>query len=155
MKNRTFSAKLSLGVCIFFAVVLAAAIVGFPAFFRWFYVDYHHLNPANALVQQNVRTVIGAFYACAPFAGAALYMLIRLLLNILKNDVFILSNVRYLRYISWCCWAVALATGVAGVFYVPLAIIAVSMAVVGTLLRVVKNVVHAAVALREENELTI
>ena len=76
-------------------------------------------------------------------------------MNILKNDVFILSNVRYLRYISWCCWAVALATGVAGVFYVPLAIIAVSMAVVGTLLRVVKNVVHAAVALREENELTI
>ena len=155
MKNHKFSAKLSLGVCIFFAVVLAVGLFAFPAFFRWFYIDYHHLNPENTLVMHNLRTVIGTFYACAPFAAAALYMLIRLLRNILKDDVFILSNVRYLRYISWCCWAVALATGIAGVFYMPLAIIAAAMLVVGTLLRVVKNVVHAAVALREENDLTI
>ena len=155
MKNRKFSAKLSLAVCIFFAVVLLVGLFAFPAFFRWFYVEYHHLNPENPLVAHNLQTVIGAFYACAPFAAAALYMLIRLLTNVLKDDVFILSNVRYLRYISWCCWAVALATGIAGFFYMPLAIIAAAMLVVGTLLRVVKNVVHAAVALREENELTI
>ena len=155
MKNHIFSAKLSLGVCIFFAAVLAAGLFGFPAFFRWFYVDYHHLNPENTLVMQNLHTVVIAFYVCAPFAAAALFLLIRLLINILKGNVFILQNVRCLRYISWCCWAVALATLVAGVFYVPLAIIAVAMAVVGTLLRVVKNVMHAAVALREENELTI
>ena len=155
MKDHKFSTKLSLAVCIFFSVVLAAAIFTFPPFLRWFYVDYHHLNPANAAVQTNVKTVTWVFYACVPFAGAALAMLIRLLRSILRDDVFTIGNVRCLRGISWCCWAVALETAVGGIFYVPLEIIAVSMLVVGTLLRVVKNVVHAAVALREENDLTI
>jgi hypothetical protein len=155
MKNHALSAKISLGLCIFFAAVLAAALFTFPAFMQWFYAGYHHLNPENETVIKNVRTVTVSFYACAPFAAAALYMLIRLLTNILREQVFILTNVRYLRLISWCCWAVALITLAGGCFYFPLFIICASMAVVGTLLRVVKNVVHAAVALREENELTI
>ena len=155
MKNNTFSAKLSLALCIFFAVLLAVSAATFPMFFNWFYVEYHHLNPQSALVQHNVQTVILTFYVCVPFAAAALYMLIRLLLNILRGQVFIPKNVQYLRFIAWCCWAVAAATGAAGFFYVPLEIIAASMAVVGTLLIVVKNVVHAAVELREENDLTI
>ena len=155
MKNRTFSAKLSLALCIFFAVVLAVSVITFPWFFKWFYIDYHHLNPENSLVQHNLHTVVSAFYACVPFAAAALYMLIRLLLNILHGEVFITKNVQYLRFIAWCCWMVALATGIAGFFYVPLEIIAAAMVVVGILLIVVKNVMHAAVEMREENDLTI
>ena len=74
MKNRTLSTKISLGVCIFFAAVLAVSVCTFPLFMQWFYVSYHHLNPANPQVQRNVHAVIAAFYACAPFAAAALYM---------------------------------------------------------------------------------
>ena len=77
MKNRSVSVKLSLAVCIFFAAVLAASVFTFPSFFQWFYVDYHRLNAYNDLVQRNIRTIVSAFYACVPFAAAALYMLIR------------------------------------------------------------------------------
>ena len=155
MKNRLFSAKLSLGICLFFAVVLAVSVCTFPMFWSWLYTGYHHLNPANEHVQRNIRTVITAFYVCAPFAAASLYMLIRLLTNILHDRVFIAKNVTYLRFVSLCCYAVAAATFAGGLFYLPLMIIAVSMVVVGTLLLVVKNLLHAAVALREENDLTI
>ena len=155
MKNRMLSAKISLGICIFFAVVLVAAAGTFPWFIRWFYVEYHHLNPISERVIYNINTITVSFYCCVPFAASALYMLIRLLRGILKNDVFVMRNVRYLRLISWCCYAVALITGIGCLFYLPLGIIAAAMLVVGTLLRVVKNVIHAAVALREENELTI
>ncbi len=155
MKDRMFSAKLSLGICIFFAVLLVVSAAAFPWLIRWFYVEYHHLDPLSERVTHNLNTVTVCFYCCVPFAAAALYMLIRLLRGVLKNDVFVMRNVRYLRLISWCCYAVALITGAGGLFYLPLVIIAAAMLVVGTLLRVVKNVIHAAVALREENELTI
>ena len=138
-----------------FAAVLAVSAFTFPLFLNWFYVSYHHLNADSALVTRNVTAITAAFYVCVPFAAAALYMLIRLLINVLHEAVFITKNVQYLRRLSWCCFAVALATGVGAFFYVPLGIIAAAMAVVGTLLRVVKNLIHAAVALREENDLTI
>lgn len=155
MKNHKTSAKISLAICTLSSAVLAAWIFTFPRFIRWFYVSYHGLNPAAAKVEQNERIIITVFYICAPFAAAALYMLIRLLGNILKDQVFIQRNVQYLRFISWCCYAVTLAAAVGGVRYMPIFIIAFATGVVGTLLRVVKNVVHAAVALREENDLTI
>ena len=155
MKNPKTSAKISLAICILSAAVLAVWLFTFPRFLQWFYVSYHGLNPAAAKVEQNEKIIITVFYVCAPFAAAALYMLIRLLGNILKDQVFIADNVRYLRLISWCCYAVALAAAIGGIWYVPIFIIAFSTGVVGTLLRVVKNVIHAAVALREENDLTI
>ena len=155
MKNRTLSAKISLGFCIFFSAVLVVSLFTFPAFLQWFYVEYHHLNADNAAVIRNVRAIVATYYACAPFAAAALYMLIRLLLNVLHDDVFVMKNVTYLRGISWCCWGVAVASLVGCVFYVPLVIVFAAMGIMGALLRVVKNLVHSAVALREENELTI
>ena len=48
-----------------------------------------------------------------------------------------------------------LITSASGYFYMPLLIIAFATFLVGTLLRVVKNVMQSAVELREENDLTI
>lgn len=118
-------------------------------------MDYHGIPEATEAVTRIFRIVVTSFYLCAPFAAAALYMLIRLLKNLLDDRVFIHTNVVYLRGISWCCYAVFLVTFAGGFLYVPLFIIAFATGVVGTLLRVVKNVMHAAEELREENDLTI
>ena len=155
MLNRKTSAKVSLGICIFFLVALLALSATFPMFFHWIYVSYHGLSETNAITVRNVRNVTIAFYLCVPFAGAALYALIRLMLGILKDRVFEHKNVFYLRLISWCCLAVFLITGGFGFLYVPLFIVSLAMAVVGVLVRVVMNVMRSAVELREENDLTI
>ena len=155
MRKFKTSAYISLGICIASALLLAVWLCTFPAFIRWFYFSYHVLSSDQAVLQRAVSILIPAFYICAPFAAAALFMLIRLLLNILHENVFIRANVLYLRLVSWCCYAVLAITFGFGVRYVPLMIVAFAMGVVGTLLRVVKNILQTAVALREENDLTI
>lgn len=154
MKRRHLSAVLSLVICAASSLLLLAWVFTFPRFFSWFYLTYHGIaeNPYTLAVQ---RRVIGAFYGCAPFAAASLYCLIRLLLNILKDRVFIAANVTYVRLVSLFCYAVAAITLVTGVGYFPLLIICFATGTVGTLLLVMKNLLRGAVELREENELTI
>jgi len=98
--------------------------------------------------------------ASATFVYFALYGLIRLLLNIRKDKVFVRENVTYLRRISWDCFGVAAVAIVGGFLYHDLPItffwlMAFIAAAIGLVLRVVKNVMEAAVELKAENDLTV
>lgn len=152
MPDRKTSAKISLGICIASSAALLALAVTFPRFYEWFYFLSRSLSEESDGI---IKTVTVAFYVSAPFAAAALYMLIRLLLNIIRDEVFVGINVTYLRLISYCCFGVVLVNAVCAFFYAPLFITVLVFVIVGTLLRVVKNVMQSAVALREENDLTI
>ena len=154
MKKRQISAALSLVICAASAVLLLAWLFTFPRFFGWFYLAYHGIAE-NPYTQSVMKRVIGAFYGCAPFAAASLYCLIRLLLNVMKDRVFIPRNVTYIRLVAWFCYAVALITLVTGARYFPLLIITFATFTVGTLLLVMKDLFRTAVELKEENELTI
>ena len=79
----------------------------------------------------------------------------RLVSNILHQAVFVTENVRFLRRIRWCCAAVSLVCLIAGLFYQPLLFLAVIMAFLALTVSVVKNVMAAAVEIREENDLTV
>ncbi len=148
------SAKISLGICILSSVMLIVLIFVFPEFFKGMYLTYNGYG-ATEMLSVITKWIVPAFYCCVPFAAAALYMLIRLFLNIINDKVFIAPNVKYLRFISWCCYAVMLITFIACLGFPLMIIITFAMAVVGTLLRVVKNVMDSAVKIREENDLTI
>jgi hypothetical protein len=95
------------------------------------------------------------YYAfCIP-AFVALFSLDRLLAAIKRSEVFTAGNVRYLRIISWACFAAAfvlLVGSFAHLFFFALAILA---AFFGIVLRVVKNLFAAAVELQNENDYTI
>lgn len=155
MSRTKISAIISLVICILSSVLLAVWIFTFPQFFNWFYTIYHGLGSEYTQTNTVIKIVIPTFYACAPFAAVALYMLIRLLLNIINEVIFTVSNVKYLKWISHTCYAVMLITVVTGIFYLPLLIIGFATGVVGTLLRVVKDLMDSAVALKEENDMTI
>lgn len=91
---------------------------------------------------------------CVP-AYIALFSLDRLLGAVKREEVFTARNVRYLRIISWCCFgaaAVLLAGELISMVFIVLAILA---AFFGIVLRVVKNLFAAAVALKDENDYTI
>ena len=154
MKAKT-SVTISLMICFMSAALLVVWLFTFPAFIRWFYFSYHSLMQEQAVLSHAVSLLIPAFYACAPFAAAALYMLIRLLLHLRNGQIFIRANVLYLRLVSWCCYAVLAVTFGFGVRYMPLMIVAFAMGVAGTLARVFKNIMQSAVELREDNDLTI
>ena len=92
---------------------------------------------------------------CLPALGA-LWALDRLLSAVRHEQVFTAANVRLLRIISWCCF-VAGAILLIGCFFVSLnlIILAVLAAFFGIVIRVVKNLFEAAVALKDENDFTI
>ncbi len=152
MIKRNVSAAISLAVCMVSSLALAALVFTMPSFFRWFYSFFNDGSPSSEAV---IKTVVTAFYICVPFAAAALFMMIKILVNILNEKVFIMQNVVLFRFLSWCCYAVLIITVIFGLKYVPLFVIAFAMGVVGTLLRVIKNIMQSAVELREENDLTI
>jgi len=105
------------------------------------------------------ETVLAVFicaYACFAPAMIALFSLDLVLRNIRKDLVFFRANVKCLRIISWCCFAIAIIMlcGWPFISYV-LVFVAAAAAFFGLLMRVVKNVIDAACEIKDENDYTI
>lgn len=99
--------------------------------------------------------MIAAFYICCPAAWLALISIIKLLKNILKDDIFSEKSVRLLRRLSRCCTFVSLVSLVtmffSGVFYV----FFLGAGLMSLILTVLKSVMARAIEIKQENELTI
>jgi hypothetical protein len=113
------------------------------------YVAYTAKNP------DIIVPLLATLYGCSVPGLVALFCLDRLLANIKKKDVFIDKNVKYLRVISWCSFAVSAILFLSGFYYLLFLLIAVAAAFFGLILRVVKNVIEQAVAIKNDNDLTI
>ncbi len=155
MWNRKRSVTLSIVVCFIFIAILTAGVFLGPWAVKLWFTIYRGWNVNGDALQGMVQLFKLCFYPCAVFAYITLYCLLKLLFNIKKDAIFVDKNVRYLRFISWCCFAVALITAIGGWFYIPFGVVAVPAAFVGLMLRVVKNVMQNAVEIKTENELTV
>lgn len=102
-----------------------------------------------------IKPLLATIYACAVPGLTALFSLDRLLANIKAKKVFIERNVRHLRIISWCSFAVSAILFISGFYYLLFLLVAVAAAFFGLILRVVKNVIEQAVAIKNENDFTI
>ena len=153
MWNRKKSVQLSIAVCFIVAVLLTAGVFMGPWAFRMFV--YRGLAKDGEAIRNVVTIFSTCFYPCAAIAYVTLYNLLKLLYNIKGEKIFITDNVKYLRVISWCCFAVGFITLIGGILYLPFLFVAVAASFVGLMLRIVKNVMQAAVEISEENELTI
>ena len=155
MWNRKRSVTLSIIVCFAFAVLVALGIFFGPWAVTMWFTLYRGWDAYSTAMHNMLMLFCACYYPCAVFAYVALYSLIRMLFHIKQDRIFIKENVQYLRRISWCCFAVAFATALSGVQYLPFFCAAVAAAFMGLMLRVVKNVMENAVELKTENELTI
>jgi len=103
-----------------------------------------------------VHTIFICAYACFVPAMIALISLDLLLRNIRRDVVFSRVNVKCLRVISWCCFAVAVIMICSWPFIsFVLVFVAAAAAFFGLLMRVVKNVIDAACEIKDENDFTI
>lgn len=155
MWNKKASVILSIVICFIFLAVLTAGLFFGVWFVKTWMITYRGFEQDGQALHNMLTLFKYCFYPCAVFAYTTLYCLLKLLFNIKNSEVFVKANVKYLRIISWCCFAVAIITFLSSIFYVPYLFISVAAAFVGLMLRVVKNVMQNAVAIREENELTI
>lgn len=154
MWNKKSSVILSIVICFVFLTVLTAFVFLGPWAVETWFTIYRGWN-GSFQIYDAVTLFKFAFYPSAVLGYITLYSLIRLLFNIKNEQIFTEKNVKYLRRISWCCITVAVITLISGFFYIPYSFIAVAAGFIGLMLRVVKNAFQNAVALREENELTI
>ena len=132
------------------AVIVVALIFTLPALLNWYADQLHYAPP-----QRDVMAVSIAFDLCAVAMLMALWHMEKLLQNIRAQKVFVKENVRRVRRIVWCCGIISLICLVATRFMLPMLIFAAIMAFLGLAISVVGCVLDAAVAIREENDLTI
>lgn len=104
---------------------------------------------------QHAAVLLAAVYVGSVFAWIVLWKLYRLLRRIKNGDVFDEQNVKLLRAISWCCFGAAAASLVGGAAYVPFVVIAIAAALMGLIVRIVKNVFQQAISMKSELDLTI
>lgn len=113
------------------------------------------LSEQFTIGSNEITYIMPIIYLCCALALAALFSLDQLLFNIRHGKVFIEKNVSILRRISWCCLIAALILLFGSFFSMVFLLLAVMAGFIGLILRVVKNVFEAAVALKAENDFTI
>ena len=146
--NSKLSAHITQWCARIIFLIVAALLFAMPELVQW-YKAFRELGPGSA------EAITVGFYCCAPGVFYALWCIERLTGNIRKDAVFVHSNVSYLRRLRWCCALVGFICFPAAYFYPPLVFLAVIMAFLAVAVSVMKNVMAAAVELREENDLTI
>lgn len=130
------------------ALLLVVLIFCLPALLDW-YIQFRTMTDLAK------TAVTAAFYACVGIIFIALWNVDLLLGSILQDQVFTRENVSRIRRICHCCGAVGLVCIPATVAYLPLIFLVIIMGFLCLAVSVVANVMDAAVAIREENDLTI
>lgn len=148
MWNRSKSLRLTIVCTWLFMVLLLAAVVFAPQIAQWYFSGRENSQFYCLLF------CIVVYVSAAPSA-VLLFYLNRLLSRIHRGEFFSEGNIFSLRLISWCSFCVAMVALFAGFFYLSFLLIAVAFAFIGLIVRVVKNVFEQALALKEENDLTV
>ena len=156
--KKDLSATLSLILAYAALAVIAAVAVVIP-FLNKFLYDHFFIGKLN---DTGIIAFVILFYLSLLPVAVADLLLIGLLGNVRRGEVFTVSAVSKLRGISWCCFAEALlliggGVGFYRIFVLPRAflVIAFAAAFLGIVLRVVKNVIEEASAIKSENDYTI
>ena len=138
----------TLALVLLFAVILISLLLAAPLLVDS-YAQWRALPPGEG------TALLVGFYLCAVPSGISLVCLYLLLQNIRKDRIFTKPSSLLMGIVSWCCAAVTLITGVAGFWYMPLFFLTVAMAFLFLIVRVIRGCFIAAIALKEENSLTI
>ena len=128
--------------------IVAILVPSMPLLLKWY-------NSFRPLADRQNLAIIIAFYFCVPIAEYALWNLDKLLGNILQGHVFVFQNVSRIRRVCICCCLVSLTCLPAAYFYAPLIFMSVIMGFLCPVVNVVRQVMQAAVEIREENDLTV
>lgn len=109
----------------------------------------------RTLLPGEKTAILIGFYCSLPMILPALWKVRKLLMNIQKEAVFTEENVKLLAIIRSCCLGVFVVCLAAGCFFFPLLLVAAVIGFLGLMMQVLKQVMAQAVAIREENDLTV
>ena len=149
MYNKYKSSIVSIIATFVFTAFVVAAAITLPLLIKIYLGDAYETMTATKIA------LFVCLYGAAVMSLFISYLLLRILFNVRKNVVFDRINVKYCRYISWCCFAICAFFFALG-FFIPFSfVIASASGFIGLVVRVVKNLFNEAVDIKEENDLTV
>jgi hypothetical protein len=139
-------------VCTRIVIVIAIAV----AILLPYLIDTGFFSLSAFRIQDAVAAkLMPVYYAVCVPGLVALFNANALLVAIRAGKVFVAANIRYLRAISWCCFAAAVVFAVGSRGSLALILIAAAAAFAGLIVRVIKNVLESGVEIKDENDSTI
>ena len=153
--DRKTSEAVSLAATVLFLAAVAVCAVLMPRICAGLIDAKGEMSPRFAVDGSGriLITVLG--YLTLLFMAGAGVSTLRLLLRVRSGKVFTEKTVALIRLISWCCFPIAVIFGVLGVWFTVSFGVAFMAFFVGICLRVVKNVIEEATAIKQENDLTV
>ncbi len=149
------SISLSIAISVVFFIVCIVGVI-FTPFLVNILINIPDTTGVRDTITESGRLyVLILTYAIMAIAILADILLFRLLLRVYSGKVFTLTSVSLIRGVSWCCFMMCAAFFGLG-FYFELSFIAsFSIIFLGLCLRVVKNVIEEATAIKAEHDFTI
>ena len=135
-------------IYILAACLLALDILLWPL--SGWYMDLRHMSGEAIRI-----TLVILLYACSVLGWFILIEMYRLIRNIRKGIVFTEQNVSILKAVSLLCLGIGILTFAGGFFYQPLFFVTLAALFLTLVVRVVKNVMHRAVEMKDELDLTV
>ena len=151
--HRSVMISLVLSVLFFLCLFVAACLM--PGIVSALIHLHDHLPGREAIGDNGVVGLFLLAYGVLFTAVAANIMLFWLLLRVKNALVFTEKSVSLVRGISWCAMGVGGYFLVLGFYFLIALAIGFCALFMGLCLRVVKNVIEEATAIKQENDLTI
>ena len=147
-KNTSVTVSLIL-TGVFFAVLIFGLII-LPGVVRL-------ILPASGrtVLTGDAVLITAVGYCVVALAMLADYLLFRLLLLVRAGRVFTADAVALIRGVSWCAIAISLLFLFMTRYFLIALVLAFAAVLLGLCLRVVKNVIEEATAIKAENDLTV
>ncbi len=145
--------SLTLAACFMVALIVGALVM--PRL-----VDTLIDLPDKSGVRESITAggrafILGVSYGLLAVCALADCLLIALLLRVRKGLVFTAQSAGLIRGVSWCGILLGLLFGALGFYFELSFALAFAGFFLGLCLRVVKNVIEEATAIKAENDLTV
>ena len=151
-KNPNISVIISLVLAIITMAFIIVMAVFIPSLVD-FYVDVTgKAEQFSALEITQIKIILYVILLPAIIADASLLFLLKL---VAKEKVFTSVSVYLLRLISLCCFAEVIIFGALAIFFLLALVVSFAALFLGIVLRVVKNVIEEATAIKLENDYTV
>lgn len=152
---KSLSVLLSLAIAAVFFIICIAGLFVMPWLCRVLIDLPDNIGNRGEITLAGRTLVLAVSYGILIVFMLADGLLIRLLLKVRKGQVFTPQAVSCIRGVSWCCFLLCLLFGVLTIYFQLSALVAFLAVFLGLCLRVCKNAIEEATAIKNENDLTV
>lgn len=159
MKDTLWNSKKSIiltKICIIILMITSVVMMFFGNYLISRFISMTGGTKVNISAEFSSYIITCISYTLGIIALFTLFCMLRFVVNLEKDRVFVAQNIKWLRYISYGCLAAGLLLIIITIVYHRLfLVISLSALFMMLIVRVIKNAFEQAIEMKEELDLTI